>query len=177
VQITYARNDQNGNPVIEGYNVNATQAYVENDPVTGQANMLRTSSGENSLYVYDGIGNPVGLLTDFSTSAYQYTYDSYRAPTLVQSSGVPGPGRTRTCSNAASKTAPLDSSNSAAAGTTPPPAPGPNKTPSTVRWIPPTPTASPTPAVTPSTVPTPPGRMSVATLTRKRRSGDTWAQV
>ncbi|MFE4469061.1 RHS repeat-associated core domain-containing protein [Leifsonia sp. NPDC056824] len=90
VQITYGRSDQNGNPVIEGYKVDSGQAYVENDPVTGAANMLRTSSGIACLYVYDGIGNPVALLTDFQTTSYSYTYDPYGLPTLTYTSGGNG---------------------------------------------------------------------------------------
>jgi RHS repeat-associated protein len=90
IQITYGRTDQNGNPVIEGYKVGSGQAYVENDPVTGAANMLRTSSGIACLYVWDGTGNPVALLTDFNTTSYSYTYDPYGLPTLTYTSGGNG---------------------------------------------------------------------------------------
>lgn len=90
VQITYGRSDQNGNPIIEGYKVGSGQAYVENDPVTGAANMLRTSSGIACLYIWDGTGNPIALLTDFQTTSYSYTYDPYGLPTLTSTSGGNG---------------------------------------------------------------------------------------
>lgn len=93
IQITYGRADQNGNPVIEGYKVNNGQAYVENDPVTGAANMLRTSSGIACLYVWDGTGNPVALLTDFNSPSFTYTYDPYGLPTLTYNSGGNGVGQ------------------------------------------------------------------------------------
>jgi hypothetical protein len=46
-----------GQPIIEQYKKDNATAYVEHDPVTGEALMLRTSTGMQSLYVYDGTGN------------------------------------------------------------------------------------------------------------------------
>ena len=40
--------------------------------MTGQPLMLPTSDGIQTLYVSDGIGNPVGLLTDYSNQSYVY---------------------------------------------------------------------------------------------------------
>jgi hypothetical protein len=59
---------------------NAT-AYVEHDPVSGEALMLRTSSGMQSLYVYDGTGNPTALFTSGAYTAF--AYDPYGVPTLT----------------------------------------------------------------------------------------------
>jgi hypothetical protein len=52
-------------------------ACVEHDPVTGEPLMLRTSTGMQSLYVYDGTGNPAVLVTNASYRAFAYTYDFY----------------------------------------------------------------------------------------------------
>lgn len=82
-KITYGRTDSNGLPVIEGYNVNTNQAYLLSDPKTGQPIMLSTSADQDCLYVMDGIGNPVGLITDFALSSYTYTFDPYGAANLT----------------------------------------------------------------------------------------------
>ena len=79
-----------GNSVLEQVEVGADTAYVENDPVTGQPLMLRTSSGIQALYVYAGTGSPVALLTDFASQAYAYSYDPYGVAVLTQSSGGNG---------------------------------------------------------------------------------------
>jgi RHS repeat-associated protein len=39
--------------------------------------MLRTSTGMQSLYVYDGTGNPTALLTSGAYTAFAYDYDPY----------------------------------------------------------------------------------------------------
>ena len=77
---------------MEQVKVGANMAYVENDPVTGQPLMLRTSSGIQALYVYAGTGSPVALLTDFASQAYaySYSYDPYGVAVLTQSSGGNG---------------------------------------------------------------------------------------
>ncbi|MEV8183409.1 RHS repeat-associated core domain-containing protein [Specibacter sp. NPDC078692] len=86
-QIAYGRTDAQGLPVIEQYKKGSQTAYVENDPVTGQPLMLRTSSGMVSLYVYDGTGNPAALLTSGPNTAFVYQYDPYGVPTLTEDSG------------------------------------------------------------------------------------------
>jgi len=91
--LTYGRSDAQGQPVIEQYHVIGTTAYVENDPTTGQPLMLRTTSGIACLYVDDGIGNPVGLLTDFAVNAFSLSYDPYGVPTLT--AGGTGDGYTQ----------------------------------------------------------------------------------
>jgi RHS repeat-associated protein len=92
-KVAYGRTDQVGNPTIAQYGVGSLTAYVESDPVTGQATMLHTSSDIAALYVYDGLGSPVALLTDFSSTSFQYKYDPYGLPTLQASSGGNGVGQ------------------------------------------------------------------------------------
>jgi RHS repeat-associated protein len=86
-RVTYGRTDAQGLPVIEQYKKDTLTAYVEHDPVTGEALMLRTSSGMQSLYVQDGTGNPVALITSTPTIAFGYDYDPYGVPTLTEDSG------------------------------------------------------------------------------------------
>lgn len=92
-KITYGRSDQYGNAVIEQYQVGSVTAFVENDPGTGAPVMLRTSNGIQCLYVDDGIGNPVALLTDAAYAAYVLTYDPYG--TAVVAKGGTGNGYTQ----------------------------------------------------------------------------------
>ena len=81
-KLGYGKNDANGNPQVTTYTVNGNGAHVYSDPVTGQALMLTTSTGVNGIYVWDGIGNPVGLLVDFSSNVFSYEYDPYGAQVL-----------------------------------------------------------------------------------------------
>jgi hypothetical protein len=68
--------DAQGQPIIEQYKKDNLTAYVEHDPVTGEALMLRTSTGMQSLYVYDGTGNPTALLVVSSISGPGRTVES-----------------------------------------------------------------------------------------------------
>ena len=86
-QLTYGRTDAQGLPVIEQLKKDNLTAYIEHDPVTGEPLMLRTSSGMQSLYVYDGTGNPAALLTSARYIAFAYSYDPYGTPTLTENSG------------------------------------------------------------------------------------------
>jgi RHS repeat-associated protein len=88
--IVYGRTDANGNPEIEQYNYNTNQAYILDDPVTGQPNMLVTSADQDCALVFDGLNNPVALLTDFSTNSFSYSYDPWGVQTL--NSGGTGNG-------------------------------------------------------------------------------------
>jgi RHS repeat-associated protein len=81
-KLGYGKNDANGNPQVTTYTVNGNGAHVYSDPVTGQALMLTTSTGVNGIYAWDGIGNPVGLLVDFSSNVFSYEYDPYGAQVL-----------------------------------------------------------------------------------------------
>ncbi|MCI9872814.1 RHS repeat domain-containing protein [Arthrobacter humicola] len=86
-KVIYGRTDAQGQPIIEQYKKDNATAYVEHDPVTGEALMLRTSSGMQSLYVYDGTGNPAALITSASYRAFAYDYDPYGVPTITADSG------------------------------------------------------------------------------------------
>lgn len=86
-KVTYGRTDAQGQPVIEQYKKDNLTAYVEHDPVTGEALMLRTSSGMQSLYVYDGTGNPAALITSAAYTAFAYDYDPYGVPAITADSG------------------------------------------------------------------------------------------
>lgn len=90
-ELTYGRQNQQGLPIVEQLKITAgastAVAYIENDPVTGQPLMLRTSSGTQALYVYGGTGNPEALLTDFASVSYTYDYDPYGVPVLSSGGG------------------------------------------------------------------------------------------
>jgi len=88
--LVYGRTNQVGQPVIEQAKIGSVTAYVDNDPVTGQPLMLRTSTGTVSLYVYDGTGNPTAILRDFAGAGYTYQYDPYGLPTVTSNSGGTG---------------------------------------------------------------------------------------
>jgi RHS repeat-associated protein len=88
--ITYGRTDAQGQPIIEQYKKDTNTAYVEHDPVTGEALMLRTSTGMQSLYVYDGTGNPTALLTSGAYTAFAYDYDPYGVRDITTDSGGNG---------------------------------------------------------------------------------------
>lgn len=86
-EYVYGREDAVGNPVIEQIKYDGSTGYIERDPVTGEPLMLRTPSGMQSLYVYDGTGNPTALVTNGSYTATAYEYDPYGVPTLTEDSG------------------------------------------------------------------------------------------
>ena len=53
--------------------------------------MLRTSSGMQAMYVYDGTpGSPIALITNAAYQAFAYDYDPYGLPTLTATSGGNG---------------------------------------------------------------------------------------
>jgi len=52
--------------------------------------LLRTSTGMQSLYVYDGTGNPTALLTSGAYAAFAYDYDPYGVRTITTDSGGNG---------------------------------------------------------------------------------------
>ena len=89
-KLTYGRTNQVGQPILEQAQVGSVTAYLENDPVTGQPLMLRTSTGTVSLYVYDGLGNPTAIVRDIGGTGYTYQYDPYGLPTLTSTSGGAG---------------------------------------------------------------------------------------
>ena len=91
--LVYGKNDANGQPEIAQYNTGGSQSYVFSDPVTGQATMIITSSDQDCLLVFDGLDNPVGLLTDFATNSFTYTYNPWGVQTLT--AGGTGNGATQ----------------------------------------------------------------------------------
>lgn len=105
----YGRTDRNGLPVIEAETrtsgTSVANAYLAHDPA-GQPVMIQTSTGTVALYVYDSRDNPIGLPTDFSSTAYVYNFDPYGAATLTVNSGGPGCRKTPTSSAAACRTGP-----------------------------------------------------------------------
>lgn len=90
---TYGKNDQQGNPQLTTNTSNGNGAHVYSDPITGQALMLTTSSDIDALYVWDGLGNPVGLLTDFATNSFSYSYDPYGVQALTAGGTGNGAGQ------------------------------------------------------------------------------------
>jgi hypothetical protein len=66
-------------PIIEQYKKDNATAYAEHDPVTGEALMLRTSTGMQSLYVYDATDNPTALLTSGAYTAVAFAIDTVRS--------------------------------------------------------------------------------------------------
>ena len=82
LRLVYGRTDQHGNPVIEQARFDTEKAYIDNDPVTGQPLLLRTT-GSVSLYVYSGTGNPIANLRDSGGTGYTLTYDPYGLPALT----------------------------------------------------------------------------------------------
>ena len=68
-------------------------AEIYNDPTTAQPLMLTTSSDIACLYVWDGLGDPVGLLVDYNGNAFSYSYDPYGAQALTAGGGGNGAGQ------------------------------------------------------------------------------------
>jgi RHS repeat-associated protein len=52
------------------------------DCYRGEPFHVTTSTGVNGIYVWDGLGNPVGLLVDFSSNVFSYDYDPYGVQVL-----------------------------------------------------------------------------------------------
>lgn len=82
-KLVYGRTNQVGLPVVEQVQAGTTMAWIDNDPVTGEPLMLTTAGGVQTLYVYDGLGTPVGMLTDYATVAYVNTFDPYGTAVLT----------------------------------------------------------------------------------------------
>jgi RHS repeat-associated protein len=85
--LSYGQNDAQGQPEIVQYNLAASSltGNVFSDPTTGQPLMLTTSSNIATLYVTDGLSNPVGLLVDFNGNAATSNYDPYGVGALTGS--------------------------------------------------------------------------------------------
>ena len=89
-KLVYGRTDANGQPEIEQYSINGSQAYVFDDPTTGQPLGIVTSSDQACMLVFDGTENPVGLLTNSATVSFAYKYDPWGVQTLTAGGGGNG---------------------------------------------------------------------------------------
>lgn len=83
---TYGAQGSSRRPVIQQVTKSGSVAHLDNDP-TGKPVQLRTSTGQDLLYVYDGLGSPVALITSSNTTAFQYSFDPYGVADLQQTSG------------------------------------------------------------------------------------------
>ncbi|GGC18625.1 RHS repeat-associated core domain-containing protein [Cellulomonas carbonis] len=83
---TYGTTGAVGRPAIERVTLDGNTAHLDNDP-TGQPVQIRTSTGQDLLYIYDGLGSPVALLSNFNTTAFAYSFDPYGVAELEQTSG------------------------------------------------------------------------------------------
>jgi RHS repeat-associated protein len=92
--LVYGRTDANKQPEIEQYSVNGSQAYVFDDPTTGQPLGIVTSADQACMLVFDGTDNPVGLLTNSASVAFTYKYDPWGVQTLTSGGGGNGANQT-----------------------------------------------------------------------------------
>ena len=89
----YGRTDANGQPEIEQYSINGSQAYVFDDPTTGQPLGIVTSADQACMLVFDGTENPVGLLSNSATVSFAYKYDPWGVQTLTAGGTGNGAGQ------------------------------------------------------------------------------------
>ncbi|MDB6427455.1 hypothetical protein [Curtobacterium sp. 20TX0008] len=83
-QYTYGITDSNGVPVVTGRTVAGSgTASVLTDPTNDRPLNLRTSDGATSMWVVDGIGNPIAAITDKGAKAYTVRYDPYGKETVL----------------------------------------------------------------------------------------------
>jgi len=92
-KLVYGRTDANGQPEIEQYSINGSQAYVFDDPTTGQPLGIVTSADQACMLVFDGTDNPVGLLTNSATVSFAYKYDPWGVQTLTAGGTGNGAGQ------------------------------------------------------------------------------------
>lgn len=89
---TYGRNAPTGVPVVEqvtrtGNSATKTAAVIS-DPVTGVPLMLRTDTGNQNMYVYDGApGAPIAAVNINGQATFGINYDPYGVPTVTSDSG------------------------------------------------------------------------------------------
>jgi RHS repeat-associated protein len=92
-KLVYGRTGANGQPEIEQYSINGNQAYVFDDPTTGQPLGIVTSADQACMLVFDGTDNPVGLLTNSATVSFTYKYDPWGVQTLTAGGTGNGAGQ------------------------------------------------------------------------------------
>jgi len=93
----YGRDDAQGIPILESvnrtYGSYTSKAAVISDPITGQPVMLRTTTGMQSLYIFDGTpGSPIALINSGASQAFGYDYEPFGTPILTQDgngNGIP----------------------------------------------------------------------------------------
>lgn len=83
----YGKNDPQGQPEITQYATGSNSGHVFSDPVTGQPLLLTSSRGTNSLYLYDGLGNPAAVIASDpnATTPATYSYDPFGLYVLTSS--------------------------------------------------------------------------------------------
>jgi RHS repeat-associated protein len=92
-KLVYGRTGANGQPEIEQYSINGNQAYVFDDPTTGQPLGIVTSADQACMLVFDGTDNPVGLLSNSATVSFTYKYDPWGVQTLTAGGTGNGAGQ------------------------------------------------------------------------------------
>ena len=70
-----------------------SQAYVFDDPTTGQPLGIDTFADRACMLVFDGTENPVGLLTNSATVSFAYKYDPWGVQTLTAGGTGNGAGQ------------------------------------------------------------------------------------
>ncbi|MBS2938515.1 RHS repeat-associated core domain-containing protein [Nocardioides sp. J2M5] len=89
---TYGRTAPTGVPVVEQVtrtgNTATKTAAVISDPVTGTPLMLRTDTGNQNMYIYDGApGAPIAAININGQNTFGYNYDPYGVPTITNNPG------------------------------------------------------------------------------------------
>ncbi|MBS2938514.1 RHS repeat-associated core domain-containing protein [Nocardioides sp. J2M5] len=89
---TYGRTAPTGVPVVEqvtrtGNSATKTAAVIS-DPVTGTPLMLRTDTGNQNMYIYDGApGAPIAAININGQNTFGVNYDPYGVPTVTNNPG------------------------------------------------------------------------------------------
>ena len=89
---TYGRTAPTGVPVVEqvtrtGNSATKTAAVIS-DPVTGTPLMLRTDTGNQNMYIYDGApGAPIAAINVNGQNTFGTNYDPYGVPTITNNPG------------------------------------------------------------------------------------------
>lgn len=89
---TYGRTAPTGVPVVEQVARTGTtdtkHAAVISDPVTGTPLMLRTDTGNQNMYIYDGTpGAPIAAININGAQTFGTHYDPYGVPTITNNPG------------------------------------------------------------------------------------------
>ena len=89
---TYGRTAPTGVPIVEQVArtgaSDTKHAAVISDPVTGTPLMLRTDTGNQNMYIYDGTpGAPIAAVNINGAQTFGTDYDPYGVPTITQNPG------------------------------------------------------------------------------------------